>query len=59
VDVFSTAASLIQENTYTTIQDPGFANAARGNFALLKLPSELERAGDWKPIPFTKIGPTK
>lgn len=59
VNVFATALSLIQKNTYTTNQDPGFADAARGNFALLKLPSELERANDWKPIPFNKIGPTK
>jgi hypothetical protein len=56
VNTFSTGGGYVHKNTVTVTRDPGFEDAAHGNFMLKKAPEALEQAADWKPIPFNKIG---
>jgi hypothetical protein len=56
VNVFAVGSSLVNKNVFSTNQDPGFADLAKGNFTLVKYPAALSQSNDWKPIPFSEIG---
>jgi hypothetical protein len=59
VGTFSTGAAVTHQNVFNTNTDPGFADPAAGNFTLTGHPAALQQAKDWKPIPFSEIGPKK
>lgn len=56
VGTFSTGASFVHKNVYTTTGDPGFADKNHGDFTLTNIPAALSQAGDWKPVHSREIG---
>jgi hypothetical protein len=56
VGKFSVGSSFVDKNAFITNEDPGFADAPKANFTLIKYPEVLKAANDWKPIPFSQIG---
>lgn len=53
---FGTPPTFVNQNTVTLSSDPGFADAAAGNFELKVTPPPFKGVADWQPVPFSQIG---